>query len=162
MFFSFQRGHGNITFDSKTVIAPSLSMDHSILYRLVNFWKKYFYLEPILILVLIFCLTLGLIYHRRERERIIFVVYFLTGVALFTIESPVVIILKLYSGRKSTVAAEMSNTLFEMIEFVAFYYFFKKCLKSKTPRKIIDAFLTTIAALVTIFFVALAFPSYDV
>jgi len=54
---------------------------------------------------------------------------------------------------------EVANTFFELIEFLAFYFFFKKCLQNKYEKcfKVALYMLMTVSG---IFFIRLAFPNY--
>jgi cbb3-type cytochrome oxidase subunit 3 len=134
-------------------------MDRETIQRLINFWRNNFFIEPILILTFIFCFTVGLLYHYKERERIFFIFYFFIGIALLTIVSPLVIY-KIFTGRNRAIFAETANTIFELTEFIAFYYFFKKCLQNRKSKKILRIFLISLVIIISAFFIALNLPYY--
>src|SRR6266404_1859231 len=98
-------------------------MDFEIINRLISFWRKSFFIEPIVILSFIFCFIIGLFYHNKEKERFFFLLYFFSGIVLFMLTS-LVLELKILTGRKINVFSEITNTTFELSEFIAFYHFF--------------------------------------
>ena len=134
-------------------------MDHETLVRLISFWRRNFFIEPILILTFIFCFFVGLFYHHRQKERFFFLFYFFIGIALFTVSSPLVLF-KIYDGRERIVASEAANTIFEVLEFIAFYFFFQKCIQNRNWKKLIKLFLISFLMLVSAFSLALTFPNY--
>jgi hypothetical protein len=136
-------------------------MDHETIDRLINFWRNYFFTEPILIFTFIFCLLIGLSRHYKEKERIFFLFYFLSGILLFTSSSPLIIV-KIFTGKNQAIVSETANTIFELAEFIAFYYFFKKCLQNKKSKKILPLFLISLLIIILSFFIALNFPSYTI
>jgi hypothetical protein len=134
-------------------------MDHETIVRLIKIWRRNFFMEPTLLSVLIFSFIVSILYHQREKERVFFLFYFLVGILLFAIISPISV-LKIIYGRKGDIINEMSNTIFELAEFVAFYYFFKGSLQNKKSRKILRSFLISLFIIVGAFFIALSFPKY--
>ena len=56
---------------------------------------------------------------------------------------------------------EFGNTIFELIEFFAFYQFFKKCLPSKRFNNGLIASLVFFCVVVGVFLVASMFPLYS-
>src|SRR4030095_3816848 len=136
-------------------------MDHEAIHRLILFWRKTFFTEPILLSTFIFCFVLALLRHDREKEIIFFLFYFLIGILLFTVASPL-IILRIFSGKKAAIISEISNTIFELVEFVAFYYFFKKCIQHKKSKIILNLFLISLCLIIFAYFIAINVPSYTV
>jgi len=134
-------------------------MDHETINRLINFWRQTFFIEPVLILTFIFCFILALLYHYREKERIFFLFYFFVGISLLTLSSPL-LLLKIFTGRKEAITLEIANTIFELTEFIAFYYFFKKCLQLKKFKKILTLFLISLCLIILVYFIALNLPGY--
>src|SRR5216110_1563590 len=131
-------------------------MDQNTMKDLVIFWAKSLFIQPILILAFIFCFITALICHHREKERIFFIPYFFTGVTLFTVANPV-ILRRIFATNEITIAEETTNTIFELIEFIAFYYFFKKSLHHKRFKKILKLFLMSFLVITLVFFTALGF-----
>jgi hypothetical protein len=98
-------------------------------------------------------------HHRRERERLFFVFYFFAGILLFAISSPFDL-LKVFPERNAVALGEGFNTTFELIEFIAFYWFFKKSLRDNL-RIILKVFLICLLTIATLFFISLSFPGYS-
>src|SRR6266404_2389696 len=136
-------------------------MDFEIINRLVSFWRKSFFIEPIVILSFIFCFIIGLLYHNKERERFFFLLYFFTGIMLFILTS-LILELKILTGRKLNIFSEITNTIFELSEFIAFYHFFKKSLHRRRFKKIAKILLLFLCIVISIFFIRLAFPHYAI
>jgi hypothetical protein len=131
-----------------------------VISKLFAYYKTDFFTEPVLLLTFIFSLVVGLLYNYRAKERIFFVVYFFAGVVLFLLASPIQIIL-VVAGRKVDVFNEVCNTGFEMVEFIAFQYFFKKCLRNKNLRRISNILLLVLIVICFAFFIAAAFQGYS-
>jgi len=134
-------------------------MDHRVMNEIANFWRKTFFIEPILLLVFLFSFIVALLFHHREKERIFFLFYFFVGVLLFAITS-LLLSLNILSGKIGAVAAEGANTIFELVEFVAFYYFFRKCLQNKISKKLLKIFLFSFLSVIAVFCTAFALPGY--
>jgi len=134
-------------------------MDHETINRLVDFWRITFFIEPILISTFIFCFVVALVYHYREKARIYFLFYFLSGLFLFTLSSPL-LIQKIFIGKEQIITSEVANTIFELTEFIAFYYFFKKTLRIKRSKKMLAFFLISLLVISSGYFTALSFPAY--
>src|SRR6476660_4052745 len=100
-------------------------MSHEMKELLVNFWRRSFFIEPMLILFFVFSFIVGLFYYNKNKERLLFVAYFFSGVILF-VPSPIMSICKILTGRQLMIYEEVANTFFELMEFLAFYFFFKK------------------------------------
>lgn len=134
-------------------------MFHEVIDRLLRHWKANFFTEPVLILTFIFCFIVALRRHYKEKERILFVFYFAMGVTLFVFANTVDIF-GLF-GKRSTTFLEVCNTIFELVEFIAFYFFFKKCL-GKRYHRISQIFLLVLLSIMVIFFCGIFLvPSYS-
>jgi len=133
-------------------------MGHEMKELLVNFWRRSFFIEPMLILCFVFSFILGLFYHYKNKERLLFTAYFFSGVILF-LPSPIMSICKILTGRQLMIYEEVANTFFELLEFLAFYFFFKKCLQNKY-EKYFKLSLCVLLTGIAIFFVRLTFPNY--
>lgn len=67
---------------------------------------------------------------------------------------------KIYSGKKSAIVMEVTNTIFEAAEFMAFYVFFKHCIQSTRFKNLLTTFLICIFFVIGVYFTALTFPNY--
>jgi hypothetical protein len=134
-------------------------MAHQIINKLIDYYSRNFFIEPILLLAFIFSCVIGLLYNYRQKERILFVIYFFAGASLFLLASPAEVVLTL-AGRKVDVFNEACNTTFEIAEFTALQYFFKKCLRNQKFKKVSSIFFVFFATICLIFFAALSFPGY--
>jgi hypothetical protein len=112
-----------------------------------------------MVLAFICCCIIGLRYHRGERQRIIFLGYSFMGVLLAFLVTAVD-----YSHilpvRGKIMSEEILNTVFELVEFSCFYYFFRKCLENKKIHKISKAFLITLFVISAFFFTLLFWQEY--
>jgi len=112
-----------------------------------------------LVLAFISCCIIGLRYHRRERQRIIFLGYSFMGVLLAFLVAAVD-----YSHvlpiKGKIMAEEILNTIFELVEFSCFHYFFRKCLRNKKIHKISKAFLISLFIISAFFFTLLYWQDY--
>ena len=136
-------------------------MQNEIIEKIIIHWRRNYFTEPILILVFIFCFIIGLIYRYKETARAFFLLYFLFGILLFVVMNPVDFF-QVITGRKLAVLSEISNTSFELTEFTAFYYFFRKSFRNKKHQKLSKIFLISLCIIVGLFFSALAVPGYAI
>jgi hypothetical protein len=136
-------------------------MAHEIIDKLLDHWRNNFFTEPILILTFIFCLIIGFLYHYKEKERIFFLFYFLIGLILFVVANPIDFF-RVLTGKKLVIFSEIANTVFELTEFVAFYYFFKKCFQNKRYQEMSKVFLVSLCIIIGAFFTGLIFPGYTI
>jgi len=134
-------------------------MVHQIIQKLIAYYSRDFFTEPILLLTFICSCVIGLLYNYRQKERILFVIYFFAGALLFLLASPVEVALTV-AGRNADIFNEACNTTFEIAEFTAFQYFFKKSLRNEKFKKISNIFFLLFAAICVIFLAALGFPGY--
>ena len=136
-------------------------MSHEVTQRLINNWRSIFFIEPVLILIFIFCFTVGLLYHHKNKERLLFTAYFFSGIILFL---PVRLILgcNILTEKQAAILLESTNTVFELAEFVAFYYFFKICLLSNRLKRALRFCFYSLLTISIIFLILLAFPSYSI
>jgi len=136
-------------------------MGYELMQRLINFWGKSFFTEPVLILLFVFCFIVGIFYHYKNKVRIFFLIYFFSGIILF-VPVTVIIACKILTEKQIAVLQESANTVFELVEFVAFYFFFQMCLQNNKLKKIIHLFLYFLIAIIIVFFIKLTLPSYTV
>jgi len=136
-------------------------MRNELIYDFIQFWRKTLFLEPLLILLFIGCFVISITRHKKEKERLYFIPYFFAGIALFTVYSPP-ILLALYRGRQFVVMEETTNTVFEFTEFLAFYFFLKKCLAYRIFKNILTVLFILLIVVIAGFFVALTLPGYSV
>jgi len=132
--------------------------------KLISHWRLFFFIEPTLILALISCFFVGLFHNNGEKEQQFFVFYFFVGMSLFIVFT-LLSIANAINGTKWAITIELGNTIFELVEFFAFYQFFKKCLQSKRYNKALAASLVCFSLVVGIFFICLmcsCFPSEDI
>lgn len=134
-------------------------MGHEITERLVSFWRRSLFVEPFVVLSFTFCFIIGLIYHYKNKERLFFIVYFFSGLILF-IQNTIIIVCQILTGKQLTMHQEAANTFFELTEFLAFYYFFKKCLQNNNFKKYLKISLWVLLTSIFIFYAGLGFPSY--
>jgi hypothetical protein len=135
-------------------------MFEELIEKLTVHWRRYFFIEPILILILISCFIVGLFNINREKERLFFVLYFFVGTLMFIVFTTLTVVHAM-SGRKWAITIEFGNTIFELVEFFAFYQFFKKSLPGKRYDKGLIACLICFCFVVGIFFAGSMFPSYQ-
>jgi hypothetical protein len=134
-------------------------MGDEITKRLVNFWGRSFFIEPLVIISFIVCFIIGIFYHHKNKERLFFTAYFFSGVILF-VPSTIIILFKILTGNRLTIYQEVSNTFFESTEFLAFYFFFKKCLQNNKYQKYLKMSVYFLFTIIVIFFIGLTSPNY--
>lgn len=135
-------------------------MDHDTLVDLIDFWRASFFIEPVVVLTFIFCFIVGLRHHNRNKERLFFTAYFLIGVILF-VNGTMVFVGKILTDQQLTIYREVTNTVFEIAELLAFYVFFKKCLQKNTYQKYLKLLLYLLLTSAVIFFISLTFPNHN-
>src|SRR5438046_5144353 len=133
-------------------------MHHEILEKLTNFWGKTFFIEPILICLFTFCFIISVWRHHNQRVRLAFSVYFFIGLLLFVVSS-FVLAFQIYRGRKLAIFSEVSNTIFELAEFIAFYFFFKTSIQGPMFQKVITIFLNMVDVVIRILILSCTFNS---
>jgi len=134
-------------------------MGNEITEQLINFWRRSFFIEPIVILFFTLCFIIGLIFHDKNKERLFFTAYFFSGVVLF-VPTTIIILYNILAGKQLTIYHEIANTFFELSEFLAFYFFFKKCLKNVVYRKYLKISLYVLLTSIVIFLTRLTLPGY--
>lgn len=127
--------------------------------RLMNFWSRSLFIEPFLVLALIIGFTIGVFNAHKEKERIYFLIYFLSGILLFIIGT-ILVISRLYPVKESIEIGEIDNTIFELIEFIAFYHFFRKCLRTRRIKQVLKLFLILLCTIISFFLIGLIFFPY--
>ena len=135
-------------------------MNVEIIDKLIKYWRRTFFTEPILLSAFIVCFIACAIYHHKQKERFFLLFYFFAGIMLLVVNSPL-LFRRIYHGRNLAIHLEISNTLFELAEFAAFYIFFFNALRTKNFQKMSRIFLITLCAIIATFFVALIFPTYS-
>ena len=135
-------------------------MPHEITNKLISYYRNNFFTEPILLAVFIFSFVIAIRYNAGEKEIFYFLFYFLVGVLLFLF-TPITFFYIL-SKRNLAILMEIFNTIFELVEFITFYYFFKKCFQRKEIKKISKLFLICLLIVAAVFFTALNFPTYSI
>jgi hypothetical protein len=136
-------------------------MRHEVIERLINYWRVTLFVEPFVVLSFTISFIIGLIYHRKNREKFLFLIYFFAGIILF-VQNPVLMVCKLLTGRQLAIRQEASNTVFELAEFIAFYYFFKKSLRNNTSKRILKTSLYILSTIIAAFLVGLTFANYSI
>jgi len=134
-------------------------MRKEIIESLINYWRSIFFIEPILDVCFIFCFIIAILFHQKHKERLFFIAYFFAGIILFV---PLRIICQILTEKQAAVLLESVNTLFELVEFIAFYYFFRRCLIGNSIIRILRLFFYCLLIITTIFFVMLTFPGYTI
>ena len=135
-------------------------MNFEIIQRLIKYWRKSFFTEPILLSAFIVCFIAAVIYHQKQKERFLFLLYFFVGITLLFLNSPLVF-RRIYHGRNLAIHLEIGNTLFELVEFGAFSIFFSNTLRTKIFQKLSKIFLITLCIIIVTFFAALVLPWYS-
>ena len=127
--------------------------------RLINYWRSILFIEPVLDMLFIVCFAIGIFHHHKNKERLFFIGYFFSGI----IYAPVrIITYKTLTERQDAILLESTNTLFELAEILAFYYFFRRCLQSDGFKRVLRLFFYCLIAIFIIFFIMLTFPGYSV
>ena len=126
---------------------------------LINLWRRAFFTEPILISAFLLCFIIGLFRHQRQRERLLFTFYSFVGVLLFPTLT-MIELLKVRTGRNLTIFTETGNSIFELVEFIAFYYFFKSCLRFAGAKAILKTFLIILCISISAFLFMLTYSGY--
>lgn len=106
----------------------------------VKQWGRNLFMEPILLLAFILSFAISLWRHKREKERIVFSFYFALGILLFSVVN-ILSAVGYFPTAARILISEPSNIIFELVEFIAFYCFFKRCLQSKNFQKVLNIFL---------------------
>jgi len=136
-------------------------MSHETFERLISYWRSGLFVEPFVVLAFTFSFIIGVICNYNNRERLLFLVYFFLGIALF-VQNTVLTVCQLLTGRQLVLRQEAANTIFELIEFVAFYYFFKKSLQDKNFKKVLKILLYVLSLLIAVFLIGLNFKNYSI
>jgi len=134
-------------------------MGKEITEQLINLWRRSFFIEPFVILFFTFCFIVGLLLHNKNKERLFFTAYFLSGVMLF-VPTTIIVVGNILANKQLTIYQEIANTFFEISEFLAFYFFFKKCLKKTVFQKYLKVCLYVLLTSISIFLIGLALPGY--
>ena len=129
--------------------------------RLINIWSRTFFTEPVLILFFIACFVVGLFNHRRDKVKFFFLIYLVSGILLF-VPQRILFVCNILTEKQNAILEEYSNTIFELAEFLAFYYFFQRCLLSNLARRMLRLFFYCLLAISATFFVMLTFPGYTI
>jgi hypothetical protein len=111
------------------------------------------------ILFFTLCFIVGLFFHDKNKERLFFTAYFLSGVMLF-VPTTIIVLGNILANKQLTIYQEIANTFFELSEFLAFYFFFKKCLKKIVFLKYLKISLYVLLTAIFIFLIGLALPGY--
>jgi len=127
--------------------------------RLISFWGRSFFTEPILVLLFVFCFFVGVISPYKDKVRFFFLIYFLSGMILF-VPVTLIIVNKFLTEKQTAILQESANTVFELVEFIALYCFFQRCLQNNKLKMILDLFLCFLVVIMTIFFIKLTLPNY--
>jgi len=135
-------------------------MDHEVTERLINYWRQSLFVEPFLVLSFTFCFIIGLFYNYKNKERLLFLVYFWLGLMLF-VQNTILVVCKLLPHKQLAIRQEVTNTVFELVEFIAFYSFFKKSLRNNNFKKILKISLYILSAIITAFLAGLIFANYS-
>ena len=136
-------------------------MGHDITERLIDFWERSFFIEPLVILSFTFCFVIGLFYHCKNKERLFFTFYFFSGVILF-VPTTIINIYNIFTGKQLSIYQEVVNTFFELAEFLSFYFFFKKCLQNHRYHQYLKISLYVLATSIVIFLFGLTLRNYKI
>jgi len=135
-------------------------MNHSITERLIDYLRGIFFIEPALDLFFIFCFVTSIIYHYKSKEKLLFFAYFFSGVLFVPVR--IVLFSSILTEKEDTILLECTNTVFELAEIIAFYYFFRRCLLSNGFKRILRWCFCCLLAIFTTFFIMLALPGYSI
>jgi len=136
-------------------------MSHEIITGLIHYWRESLFIEPFVVLSFTLCFIVGLIYHRKDKEKLVFLAYFFTGIILF-VQNTLLVVGKLLTGTQLAICQEVFNTVFELTEFIAFYYFFKKSLRNNKFKRVLKTSLYILSTIIAVFLAALPIANYSV
>src|SRR5436190_14234193 len=83
----------------QVILTVHTTMMQEVISKLIAYYKRDFFTEPILLLTFVFSSVIGLLYNYGQKERILFVIYFFIGTFLFLLASPLEVVL-FVAGRK--------------------------------------------------------------
>lgn len=135
-------------------------MGQEALERLINYWRSSLFVEPFVVVSFILCFIIGIVRNYTNRERLLFLAYFFLGIILF-VQNTVLNVGKLLTGRQLVLRQEAANTILEWVEFIAFYYFFKKSLQERNFKKVLKISLYILSLIIAVFLIKLTFKKYS-
>jgi len=107
-----------------------VDMDKTNFEKMVELWHKAYYTKLILILCIFTAIIIGIKFYRKEKIYTFFLIYISLSV-LFILGAQIITILIGLYGRSSALLEELCNTIFALVEFSTFYYFFLKVIDGK-------------------------------
>ncbi len=119
--------------------------------RILGFWQKFYYVTPFAILCQFAAIVSGVRYFKKEKIHILFVIYAFSGFVLIIIINFFVIALDI-QGKNRTLIIESINILFAFVEYLVFYYFFQKVIRSTVAKKIMKIFFVLFTVTILHFF----------
>jgi len=96
---------------------------------LIHIWSRTFFSEPFLMISMLAAFWTTLSFHKKERVRLFFIIYIITGFLLF-ISTDLALSFKIVTDRSYHIFMEIFNNVFETVELFTFLYFFSKVLNA--------------------------------
>ncbi len=135
-------------------------MDKTKWERLFELWNEEYYTKFILLFCIIIALIIGIKFYRKEKTYISFLLYISLSL-IFFLALPIIYVIKDLHGRSAAVFDEVWNTVFALVEFIIFYYFFLKILNAKIIKLLMRISFLPIFILSSIFFIKITDPEFS-
>jgi len=135
-------------------------MNHLVIERVITLWRKSLFLEPTLLLLFAAGLVVAIVKNNKQGNRIAFLIYFFLGTLLF-LAMQIQVIFRNFNVRTYHVVLEFCNTVFELGEYIAFFYFFRDCLQTKSFKSLSRIFLLFLICISVAFSIGLLSPTYE-
>ncbi len=111
-------------------------MEKTLWQKILEDWSKTYYTDTLWIFCTLVALTLGVIYFRKERIHLYFILYItvcLIFIFLWTFVRVIVV--------PPTIFIDTINTVFSIIEISFFYYYFNHIINSKKTKRVLNVLL---------------------
>ena len=135
-------------------------MDNSFLKKLFFEWSRVYYTTPMVIFCSFLAIFFGIKYYQKEKTYIFFILYSIITFLLF-LPVKIFVIMLLPPSRNKTAILHTGNTLFELIEFFVFYYFFQQIIKSNFARSVMKLSLISLLSLSILFIVKISDQNFS-
>jgi hypothetical protein len=127
-------------------------MEHSLWEKLISNWQKSFFTIPLWHISMIIALIFGIKNYQKDKIYLYFLSYTISGLIIFLLYD----FLSYYIiSPVKDIIRESLNTLFALIEFYLFYYFFSKIFQSKIVKLIMKIICLSFFTLTISFFLSI-------
>ena len=127
-------------------------MEKGICEKLFTAWANMYYTGPLMFFCSLFALIIGIKFYRKEKSYNLFITYTISTIILVNIGMDFVKHCFSIEKISGAIILESGNTLFALVEFSIFIYFFKMVLHGKLISKSISIIWIAFIILSMVFF----------